>query len=405
MGETKIIGNPIRFRAVEEWLRNFCVSQNGISIQSVFIVTGPHGIGKTTRIHEIVRECKRWAISIHPTNCHTSKDLADMVFKACNAQNLAQLFTIRTPGADDLLGKCIVIDEFETLIANDRNIASTLSNLIIKSRSLADIPVIIICDIGSEKKLADLRKSKNQVSLGIIDTPTLFLHFSEHASYKGVINDAQIHQACVKSNGNYVYALQLLDQFKIRVPPSPSTDKPKDKCKVRKRLKAVALGSAEHICVESLHKEPEVIDMFRCKSHTTILEVFLQDAWINPMRFHENLPTELTKFRKGTKAMKDAVYVKCLEHIILWDVCMSNDDTREGSTSWALENLAISLFTELSKLPRKDEENDNDLNAFTKILSQMSLQKKNDRMWYQVCQDNGIPSNLAFNVLHSIFSK
>jgi len=208
--DVSIIGNPVRFRNVQTWLENFRASPKGLSLQSLMIVTGPHGIGKTTRIRQIVKACNRWMISVHPTNCHHSRELADIVWKACNNQNLEQLFC--SEGAP--VEKCLVIDEFETLIANDRNIAATLANLICKSNSLADIPIILICDSAAEKKLADLRRSKNRVALGIIDTPTLFVHFSDHPAYQGVLSDADIHHACTQAQGNYVYAAQLLEQQK-----------------------------------------------------------------------------------------------------------------------------------------------------------------------------------------------
>lgn len=441
--DVSIIGNPLRFRNIEAWLEKFRASPKGLSLQSLMIVTGPHGIGKTTRIRQIVKGCNRWMVSVHPNNCHHSRDLADIVWKACNNQNLEQLFS----SEGDMSEKCLVIDEFETLIANDRNIAATLANLVCKSNSLLDIPIILICDSAAEKKLADLRRSKNRVALGIIDTPTLFVHFSDHPKYSGILSDADIHTACTQAQGNYVYAAQLLEQQKRFTPPAVATanvasgtvavgEKPasnkeatpknKTKTKVATRTRTVAATAADAPTCESapeappaptkslerLHKDVDVIDMFRSESPSVILEVFLQDAWIHPMRFHENLPTELAKFRKGTKAEKTAVYVKCLEHLITWDVCMANANSRADSSGveWPLANLAHALHIELSKLPRVAgkqllDDQDEHLGTFTKILSQMSLQKKNSRAWYQTCTENGLPTNLSSHLLHELFPK
>jgi len=430
--DVSIIGNPVRFRNVQTWLENFRASPKGLSLQSLMIVTGPHGIGKTTRIRQIVKACNRWMISVHPTNCHHSRELADIVWKACNNQNLEQLFC--SEGAP--VEKCLVIDEFETLIANDRNIAATLANLICKSNSLADIPIILICDSAAEKKLADLRRSKNRVALGIIDTPTLFVHFSDHPAYQGVLSDADIHHACTQAQGNYVYAAQLLEQQKrfsqaaaaanvvAEVVSEPNAkSKPKTRGSASRKKNAAqpeptpepppAPEPAPALDSYVLHKDADVIDMFRSESPSVILEVFLQDAWIHPMRFHENLPTELAKFRKGTKSEKTAVYVKCLEHLITWDVCMAasagaGSSTGAGSLEWPLANLAYALHRELSRLPRtagKQLDQEEHLGTFTKILSQMSLQKKNDRAWYQTSMENGVPTNLSCHMLQALFPK
>lgn len=437
----EIIGNPVRFLAIEKWLKAYKASPNGISIQSLCIVTGPHGIGKTTRIRQIVAACNRFAIEIQPSNCHSSKDMADMIFKACNSQNLSQLFqqTQTREGSTAECGKCIIIDEFESLVANDRNIAATLATLIIKSKSLSDTPIILICESAAEKKLSELRKAKQRVTLGILDTATLFVHFSEHPDYKNFVCDADIHRACQQANGNYVYARQLLDELKAQHKSQAVVTQPVQPLRSRRKrlppdsvttptattpVLAAPVAAQVGTCAPTLYKEPTILDMFRCTSPSTLYDVFLQDAWINPMRFHENLPTELTKFRKGTKAVKEAAFVRCLEHIITWDVCMTSGARAGGGggggtgggngggedqddAQWALHTLALSLHSELSKLQRKEvkEDDEEELNTFTKILSQMSLQKKNDRTWYQLCEDHGIPPNLAFNVLYSLFPK
>lgn len=397
--ENEIIGNRIKYGGIRQWLHNYKPSKNGLSYESLMVVLGPHGIGKTTRITQLVKECQMWPLHIQPYNCQSSKDLSDLIFKACTTHNLSQLFS-----DDANLQKCIIIDEYETLVSNDRNITTTLVTLITKSKCLSDVPIILICDLGYEKKLSDLKKSKMLVSLGPVDVPSMFVHFSEHPLFKALSSQI-VHEACVQSRGNYVFAIQLLNLQLTHSKIHKSDIEPVREIKGKAGKEAKKTGgktSKKTIVVSSMDgmdDSIDLLDMFRCDNASKVFEILQQDAWINPMRLHENLPSEID-FRKGTKSAKEMVYVKCLEHFINWDDGMSKaEDTLES----AVQILALGISHELSILPRKKTVDDTSLHNFTKILSQMSLQKKHERTWYQKCIDHNIPTNISSHLVCNVF--
>lgn len=90
-----------------------------------------------------------------------------------------------------------------------------------------------------------------------------------------------------------------------------------------------------------------------------------EDPWLTPLCFHENLLKEI-----GTKPAARRAYVRFLDALCDWNYMMSRDFTHLANE---LINREMSKF----KLkPRQDLE-------FTKMLSQLSLYKKKERVKYQ----------------------
>jgi hypothetical protein len=99
------------------------------------------------------------------------------------------------------------------------------------------------------------------------------------------------------------------------------------------------------------------------------------DPWLYPLRFHENLVKELSN-KKGTKTQKIEVYRTCLNTLCEWDYMMAIVE----DPMCALEHVCNAITTVLPTLEyKKGVKKDNASDEFTKIFSNLSLQKKQER--------------------------
>jgi hypothetical protein len=94
------------------------------------------------------------------------------------------------------------------------------------------------------------------------------------------------------------------------------------------------------------------------------------DAWLIPLRFHENLINELSTNRKGSKILKNTFYVEFMKNLCIFDNMMYNNIIEN-----AIDFFACIILYELNKIPSKKVV-DLKMKNFTKILSYLSLQKK-----------------------------
>ena len=97
-------------------------------------------------------------------------------------------------------------------------------------------------------------------------------------------------------------------------------------------------------------------------------KILLEDSWLIPLRFHENLIYEL-KNRKTTLQNKNNYYKSFLFVICLFDVLMNKNCT-DNAISIIISNVYF-----LTLIPNKKDSKPN-LENFTKLLSYLSLQKK-----------------------------
>lgn len=92
------------------------------------------------------------------------------------------------------------------------------------------------------------------------------------------------------------------------------------------------------------------------------------DPWFAPLCFHENLLKQI-----GTKPVGRRAYIKFLDSLCDWNYMMSRDFTAMATE---LITLETNMITQKFKIkPAADQE-------FTKILSQLSLYKKKERVKY-----------------------
>ena len=95
----------------------------------------------------------------------------------------------------------------------------------------------------------------------------------------------------------------------------------------------------------------------------------LTESWLIPLRFHENLIIEL-KNRRTTLQNKNELYKNFLYDLCVFDVLMNNNAIESAI------DIIVSNVYFLSLIPNKKNTKSN-LDNFTKLLSYLSLQKKN----------------------------
>lgn len=131
-----------------------------------------------------------------------------------------------------------------------------------------------------------------------------------------------------------------------------------------------------------------------------ILSIIDDDPWLNPLRLHENLIKEINN-RKGIWKTKHIIYEKILESMIVWDQHMSISsrggasgsdgsgisEMSGGSDAMGTDHLARTFCHFLGKLDKKKKAVDSNLQDFTKLFSQMSLHKKQEKALFHDSQD------------------
>ena len=104
-------------------------------------------------------------------------------------------------------------------------------------------------------------------------------------------------------------------------------------------------------------------------------EIILKEQWIIPLNFHENLISEILNNRKGNNKLKEDFYKKFIKNFCYFDVLMFNNNEIGIdifiSTTYGLYDFSIKNKKEILN------------NNFTKMLSYLSLQKKNNKNSYK----------------------
>ena len=127
--------------------------------------------------------------------------------------------------------------------------------------------------------------------------------------------------------------------------------------------------------------EQDVDALFRGPSRDAACRIIATDPRTMPLRFHENLIGELSR-RRGTKTAIAAAYNEILWNMVDWDLLMNSTNTEFAIDHMA--SIATHLLPKLKLKPNSGEANQDD---FTKMLSQLSIQKKNARQLHAT----GIP--------------
>lgn len=293
------------------------------------VILGPSGIGKTYQVNMLANENGYDAYWIHSSNCTNSKELRDMVMKGMKTSLISNLAQTQAP-------KMVIIDELEVLLQVDRTMATTLSDLISEYKTSKAV-LILIGNTSIEKKVGSLKGVLKVFQCSMPSDADMFLWCKERAP-KGM-KKTKIMEIADVANGNPRQALQLL-----------ATKQP---------------------CIfASARLEEADKDVLRGK--------LLDDPWLYPLRYHENMIKEISR-RKGTKCQKDERYQNVLRTLCEWDTMMSAG----LEPIYAVESLCHAIHANILTIEhKKGATNDPVSDDFTKVFSNLSLQKKQERNLY-----------------------
>lgn len=298
-------------------------------------VLGPSGIGKTHQMKALIEEQQWDAYWIHSANCQNTKDLRDMILKGLKTNLISNLAQVKAQ-------KVVVVDEAEVLLQIDRTIPNALSDMLIECRKSKG-KVVIIGNSCIEKKIGSLKAGIRQLHCCMPSDADMFLWCKDRAP-KGMKKTLmmEIAEAC---NGNPSIALQMIAK------------------------KSKPVFETQKIAA------PTERDTLRIK--------LLDDPWLYPLRFHENLVKEVAK-KKGTKAEKQRVYRDLLQILCEWDLMM----TCNGDQQIAVEHVLSGMTDVFHRLEWKKGATKTAVSdEFTKVFSNLSLQKKQERSLYARAQD------------------
>lgn len=296
-------------------------------------IMGASGVGKTYAVNAITAEMGIDVFHVDSHNCINSRDLKTILDRQLST-NLIQAVSGGQPRR-----RVLFIDELESLYQLDRTIITTLTSYMVPK-----FLIVCACNITLDRKIRSVFTPPTSTVL-LFSAPSesdicLFLKSAfPSKTYQEILDAAE------KCYGNLSTAIHMMT----------ASQKESDKDDVP-------------ISFES---------MFVTKSKDQIHHILSEDPWLSPLRFHENLPKELMK-RKGTAIQKEACYKHILNHICNWDLMMQHMD----ETSVPIEYV-IGAIMQIHTLQRKSKTQDDTATSdFTKLFSNLSLQRKNEKLMY-----------------------
>ncbi len=332
------IGNHHIWSKVREHVASASDEGAKLSSKSCIFVLGASGIGKTYHIQKILEEYEVYRMDA--SNCGNHKEFRDMLTKGCNPY-----LVTRTNCEKDFV---VLIDDMDILCSMDRTIMTALFDVLANKSSspLAHVPIVVIGSLDIERKVVNA-KGKCTVLRCTAPTDTevfMFLKAHPQGSKKTKKLLMQIAEDC---HGNLNRALQAIASI-----PNKKT--------------------GTYICSTEQQRT-------KAARVSEIQQHMADDPWMTPLRYHENLPKWLVN---GKEKMQ--TYRSILPYFSMWDQMMHHS---EIESELAVDVLAHALCIHT---PSLDTSSLPALEDFTKILSNLSLQKKHERSMFP-SWDHGFP--------------
>jgi len=329
-----LCGNHDYYTEILEWIRNFNYDTK-ISINSCIIVTGISCIGKTHSINSICTYLNYEIISIDNSTCYNSIQLRDIIHKTTSS-SLLQILT------NNIRKKIIIIDNFDCIFMADKTINITLLK-ILKDSAMKNIPIICISNNDIIKKIGDIKKVCKIYYLNLPSKNDIVKILTNKGFEKN-----HIEVLYNISNGN-------LDKLF-----NDSVKKKNDK-----------------LYNDNIEDNSDINILYINKfDRNRVQRIISKDSWMIPLKFHENLIKELDN-RTISHNNKNEFYKNFMEIMCIYDYYMFKNNT----------DVCINIFSSyvcfLSALKYKKGAISN-IGKFTKILSYLSLQKKNIKHTYNL---------------------
>lgn len=326
---------------IKEWI-NKSFENEKLSFKSCLFITGYSGTGKTYLANKLAKELNLFKINIDSFNCSTSNQLIDFLTKSF-ISSLIQTLT------NNNFKKIIIIDDFDILLSFDNTINLSLYNFIVNNEGkLRHIPIIILMSHNDLiKKLGDIKKRCLFMEMPNLNEYDIYDILK---NYKNNITFEETLEIIKKSNYNLNEAIKIITN-------------------------------------KNFNDNDEIIKMSDLYSNEfkrdKLIKIINKELWIIPLNIHENMINELMMNRKGKKKIKENYYKKFIINFCYFDIFMSKDNNIGI-------DFFISIIYELFEFPLM--KNKISINGnFTKMLSYLSLQKKNNKNNYN--NKGGLPLN------------
>jgi hypothetical protein len=370
------IGNLNEYNQLITWLKlPNNVYGKFLSKDSIIIISGASGCGKSYGIRKAINESNKNMCYINKDECINSKDFKDLILKQTQSNILDQFNLVNTFNSISLedtnnnLGSnpetVIFIDDIDTLLAVDRSFINNF-NALITSNTVKAIKIVISC-ISSELKI--ILKSIIFGQIILLKTPSdndirLFLYITNNIQQSN-----QSNQSTNQVNTNLINECINTAKGDICVAQNIYTinSNTSKVCNISNKI----IKNQDNF-IKQTDIFPEVAKIYYMEDRSLIRKIVEQDPWLHPLRFHENIIHEF-KQRKSTKEIKDKTYINILDNLCKWDQLMVA--SKGGDISYAIEQACISILL-LTPIKRKKLA-DPPLDEFTRMFNYLSLRKKN----------------------------
>jgi len=330
---------------IKNWIQK---PQNKLSYNSCLFIKGRSGIGKTYLINKICNELDLFMININSNNCCNSKQFTDLLYKSFVSSLIQQL-------TNNTQKKIIIIDEIETLLSFDSTININLLNFL----NTAHKHIPIICIINNNLKLGEIKKC-------------CIFYELQNQSYNN------IHQILL----NYKNDITLKESSEIAN---------KTNFNIKKCIEVV-----NNLYYDNVDETFNITELYSNNyNRNNFYKIIHKDLWIIPLKFHENLIIELNN-RNGLKTLKYKFYKNFIYNFCHFDILMNSNNE-------IAINYFISFIYPLFNFKSKNNK-DHSLNNFTKLLSYLSLQKKNNKKTYKlIIPNNQFNGNYHLSIINRKF--
>ena len=336
---SSLCGNHNIYSDILVWLRTFNYDTK-ISVKSCVIVAGATSIGKTYSINKIASHLNYEIIGIDNNNCYNSQFLKDIIQKSTSS-SFIQILT------NNFQKKVVIIDNFDSLFIADKTINITLLKILLENK-LKNIPIICISNNDIIKKIGDIKKL---CALYLMTTPNnediteLLLRTATAdatASATSAIAD-NISKCCLNSNGNLNKLFRDIDNI-----------------------------NNDRLYSDSVENTSDINILYGNEFNRQLTKrIIAKDPWMIPLKFHENLISNLNNrilpLNKYNEYYKGFMNIMCL-----YDYYMFKDNIEFCVELFASKVYYLSVFKY-----KKNATVKSNIGNFTKMLSYLSLQKKN----------------------------
>jgi nucleoside-triphosphatase THEP1 len=313
---------------IKKWISE-SYNNKFLSTDSCLLITGNSGVGKTHIIYKIIEDLDLFVINIDINNCSTSEEFIDFIIKSISS-SLIQILT------NNNKKKIILIDNFDVLLSLDATINIALLKILTKKNNYKHIPIICISSIELIKKIGDIKKKCKIIN---INDPTNDEIFNIISNSYPSMNKHEIFDLITSTETKNINQI-----FK----------------KIENTNVYYDIDTKYDIYCNNFNRD----DLRR---------IISAESWLIILKFHENLFGDLNN-RKIIKKNKNSYYKNYLNNFCYFDYLMTI------SNEIAID-FFISLIYDIIILKYKKNITINN-NNFTKILSYLSLQKKNIKLSY-----------------------